>query len=73
MRAPDSRGWFSIGLYALSVLIIGILAWHPALAENHLFATIAQAVIITGLINLAASFEYGASKSDAPPPGEPKP
>jgi hypothetical protein len=68
MRPPDSRGWFGLGLFALTAAVFALLAHDPRLADNHLFSTLAQAVVITGLINLAAGYEFGASKSAAPPP-----
>lgn len=70
MSAPDSRGWFSAGLFVLTAAVLALLAWNPRLADNHLFATLAQAVVITGLINLAAGYEFGAAK---PPRSTPAP
>jgi hypothetical protein len=77
---PDSRATFSLGLFALTVLVLVMLDHNPRLASVPLFATIAQALVITGLINLAASFYFGASKPPDPPhmappptdPGDPK-
>lgn len=62
----DAHGLFSAGLFALTVGVLGLLAYDQKLAENHLFATLAQAIVLTGLINLAASFYFGASKSQPP-------
>ena len=73
MTPPDSRGWFSAGLFALTAAVLALLAWNPRLADNHLFATLAQAVVITGLINLAAGYEFGAAKTPPPPPAPPTP
>lgn len=71
MNKIDSRGWVSIGLFALTLIVVALLALNPSLQDNKLFATLAQAIVITGLINLAASFYFGASKSgeaiSAPP------
>lgn len=64
----DSRGWFSIGLFALSAAIFAMLAWAPTLKDNQLFATLAQAIIITGLINMAGGFNFGASKPNEKAP-----
>lgn len=68
---PNSRGWFSLGLFLLTMLIVRELANHPNLADNHLFATLSEAIIITGLINLAASFYFGASHAADPPKAAP--
>ncbi len=76
MKPPDSRGWFSLGLFGLTTLVLGMLAHDPKLADNHLFATLAQAVVITGLINLAAGYEFGASRSagkSSPPDADASP
>jgi hypothetical protein len=64
LQKVDSRGWFSIGLFALGGTIFAMLAWSPTLKDNQLFATLAQAIIITGLINMAAGFNFGAAKRD---------
>lgn len=78
----DSRGWFSVGLFVLTAVLLGMLAYAPSLKDNQLFATLAQAIVITGLINMAAGFHFGASKSSetptvppaaAPPAGTPTP
>ncbi|HTX48483.1 MAG TPA: hypothetical protein VME40_03730 [Caulobacteraceae bacterium] len=73
MTPPDSRGWFSAGLFALTAAVLALLAWNPRLADNHLFATLAQAVVITGLINLAAGYEFGAAKPPQKTPERPTP
>lgn len=75
MRMPDSHGWFSVGLYSLTVLILLLMAFVPALRTDDLFKMIAQGIVLTGLINLAASFYFGASKTPpapAAPPADPQ-
>jgi hypothetical protein len=62
----DGRGWFSVALYLLCVGIFALLAWSPTLASIDLFKTLAQAIILTGFINLAASFYFGAAKTNEP-------
>lgn len=62
-KFPDSHGWFSIGLFALTVLCIVLMASYPDLRKDDLFKMVVQGVVLTGLINLAASFYYGASKA----------
>lgn len=74
-RLPDSHGWVTAGLYALTVMVFFLMAYYPDLRHDDLFKTLSQAVVITGLVNLALSFYFGASKvppkSDVqpPPPG----
>lgn len=62
-KLPDSRGWFSIALIALTVMVFIMLDVNPDLAKVPLFATLAQTIVITALVNLAASFYFGDSKS----------
>lgn len=64
---PDSHGFFSLGLFLLTAAVLGLLVWQPDLASNALFATLAQTIVITGLINMAASFYFGASKAQQKP------
>lgn len=73
MPKIDSRGWFSVGLFALAAAIFIMLDRNPDLANNPLFATLAQAIVITGLINMAAGFNFGAAKEKPPstPPETP--
>jgi hypothetical protein len=40
---------------------------NPGGLWDESFATLAQAVVITGLINLAAGYEFGAAKPPRPP------
>lgn len=69
--SPDSRGWNAIGLYVLTASVLGLLAWKPELKDNSLFSMLAQAIVISGLINGAVQFFYGASKDKAPDPAKP--
>lgn len=77
MKLPNDQGWFSVGLYGLTVLVLVLMATVPGLRQDDLFKTLAQAIVMTGLINLAASFYFGASKppapAGAPPPARPGP
>jgi len=63
---PDAHGCFSLGLFLLTVLVFALAAAFPELRHDDLFKTLAQAVVITGLINMAASFYFGASKTSPP-------
>lgn len=65
MKAPDSRGWVAIGLFAMSFFVIALLAWKPELARVELFAVLGQAVVISGLIGGPVVFLYGSSKGSA--------
>lgn len=60
------------GLFALTLLVLGMIYTQPALAENDLFKSLAQAIIIQGLIGLACAFYFTAKDKggDAPRDGE---
>ena len=54
------------GSFALSVAII---VWKPALANNDLFKSLAQAIVIQGLIGLVMAFLFTGNhgpRKDAP-------
>lgn len=72
----DAHGLFSAGLFALTVLVFVLDALVPELRKDDLFKMLAEAVVISGLINLAAGFYFGASRSQppyAPPSPAPPP
>ncbi|MGA0603200.1 hypothetical protein ACO2Q3_21005 [Caulobacter sp. KR2-114] len=75
LSLPDAQGCFSLGLFLLTVLALVLAAAFPDLRHDDLFKTLAQAIVITGLINLAAGFYFGASKAAErrPGPGDPPP
>lgn len=53
------------GLFALTVLVLGMIFIKPALADNDLFKSLAQAIIIQGLIGLACAFYFTAKERPA--------
>lgn len=53
------------GIFALSVLVMVMIYVKPELANNDLFKSLAQAIIIQGLIGLAMAFYFTAK--DRPP------
>ena len=77
MKLPDSHGFVTAGLFALTVLVFVLAAFFPDLRHDDLFKTLAQAIVITGLINMAVGFYFGASKAaqlaapPAPAPSSP--
>ena len=50
------------GLFALTVLVLGMISVKPELADNDLFKSLAQAIIIQGLIGLACAFYFTAKE-----------
>lgn len=63
MRLPEfslntARVIAGAGIFALSVMVFAVMLWKPELAENDLFKSLAQAVIIQGLIGLTMAFLF---------------
>lgn len=54
---------------ALTLIIFAIMVWVPSLTENDLFKTLAQAIVITGLIGMAGGFWF--TDTDRNPPSDP--
>lgn len=61
----DARGWMTLGLFVESNVIIGAMIFNPSLADIDLFKIIAQAIILQGLLQLAAAFYFTATKTGA--------
>jgi len=60
----NERQWFTVGLFGLTVLMF-FLAWlNPDLWDVELFKIMLQAVVITGILNMAAAFHFAANKND---------
>ena len=51
--APTARGIAGAGVFALTVLVLALIAWQPSLADNDLFKMLAQAIVVQGLVGLA--------------------
>ena len=72
-----ARGIAGAGVFALTILIL-IMLWRvPSLAENDLFKTLAQAIVVQGLVGLAMAFWFTAKDRDeveiTNPPDDPVP
>jgi hypothetical protein len=59
---PDARGWIGIGIFALTVAVIVMLAVIPALRSDEFFKTIAT-LIIGAYIKDVVGWAYSATKS----------
>lgn len=56
------RQWVTIGLFAFATLLLA-MAWNnPALWEVKLFEVIAQAVVLTGMLNMVLAFHFASNK-----------
>ncbi|RKF23388.1 hypothetical protein D6851_02645 [Altericroceibacterium spongiae] len=54
------------GVFLLSQEILLMIFFKPELAESDLFKTIAQAIVVQGLIGLAMAFYFTAKERDHP-------
>lgn len=61
-KGPDLRGWVALGLFLLTAYVITLMAANPKLAESQLFATVATAIVTSGLIGGVVAWLYGSSK-----------
>lgn len=46
------------GVFALTVLVLGMIYAKPELANNDLFKMLAQAIIVQGLVGLAMAYWF---------------
>lgn len=52
------------GVFILTILIFGMIAARPELAQDDLFKTLAQAVIVQGLVGLAMAAWFTKRSAD---------
>lgn len=76
----DLRGWVALGLFGLTAYVLHMLAAKPQLAQSQLFAALASAIVVSGLIGGVVAYLYGSSKGSddktallARAPAEPPP
>lgn len=60
----SERQWVTTGLFALTVMMLGMAWVQPALWDVKLFEVIMQAVVLTGLLNMVAAFHFAANKQN---------
>lgn len=59
---PDTRSLIVLGLFILTGLIFGMIAWDPKIADVQLFGVLATAVI-SGSFGSAIGYFFGSSKT----------
>ena len=50
---PSARGWYALGLFALTIVILGMIAAFPELRRDEFFKSISTAIVVTGWIGFA--------------------
>lgn len=58
MRLPDARAIAGAGVFGLSLIVLGMLYTKPELGDSDLFKSVAQAIIMQGLIGLAMAYYF---------------
>lgn len=64
---PRARTIAGAGVFLLTVLILAMIYDKPELADNDLFKTLAQAIVVQGLVGLAMAFWFTAKERDGVP------
>ncbi len=59
----NERQAFTLGLFAMSIGMIGMAYFQPGLWDVKLFEVILQALVITGLLNMAGAFHFAANQA----------
>jgi len=57
--------WPTVALFALSFYVITLTAFVSSTVANTLFRTLAQAIVITGLIGIALAHHYRSEQAKA--------
>lgn len=64
MKWPQigERQWVTIALFAMAFFIIGLMAHDPSLRRDDLFKVLAQAVVLTAVVNGIVAFHFSSNK-----------
>ena len=58
----ELRGWITLGLFALTIYIVHLVASNPKLEDSKLFFSLATLIVGTCFVNVVG-FWFGSSKS----------
>lgn len=61
-----ARGVAGAGIFALTLIDLLILVQYPELADNDLFKTLSQAIVVQGLVGLAMASWFTARNKQTP-------
>jgi hypothetical protein len=61
---PTERQAVTLGLFALTVFMLGMSHYQPSLWKIDTYKSVLQALVITGLLNMVGAFHFAANKSD---------
>lgn len=63
-KGPTERQGVTIGMFALTLVMLGMVREDPKLWDVKLFEVVFQAVVLTGLLNMILAFHFAANKAD---------
>lgn len=72
MTMNNARVLAGAGMFILTLIVLAMIAWKPEIADNDLFKSIAQAIIIQGLIGLVLAFSFTGKNPNEDEPGGPR-
>lgn len=58
----DARGWIGISVFALTVMVLWMVAAFPELRQDEFFKVLATAIVLTGFIQGVVGWAYSATK-----------
>jgi hypothetical protein len=66
MKFPQigERQWVTIALFALAFFIIGLMAADASLRRDDLFKVLAQAIVLTAVVNGIVAFHFSSNKGN---------
>lgn len=59
---PDARGWIGIGIWVLTLIILGMMWADRSLRDDEFFQAIAVLIIGTGFVNGVVSWAFSATQ-----------
>jgi hypothetical protein len=60
----SERQVYTIGLFGLTLIMLLMAQYDSSLWEQKLFEVVFQAIVITGLLNMAGAFHFAANQAD---------
>lgn len=62
LPSPDARGWVGISVFALTVMVLWMVAVFPELRQDEFFKVLATAIVLTGFVQGVVGWAYTATK-----------
>ncbi|HET7255618.1 MAG TPA: hypothetical protein VFJ46_17815 [Xanthobacteraceae bacterium] len=62
MMHIDARGWIGISVFALTIMVLWMIAAFPELRNDEFFKVLATAIVLTGYVGGPVAWAYQATK-----------